>query len=74
MENNTDLDKTVAYPFCYKIKETCLPTPMQTGSNQEWATLLGRFLAATNNKEEKEKYYDKLYNFLEKYGDIYIRG
>ena len=36
-------------------------------------TLLGRYLAATINEEEKQKYYDKLFNFLEQYGDIYKR-
>lgn len=72
MENNVDVDKTGVYPFCYKIKENCLPCPKKVDDNQnEGVTLLGRFLASGNNKEEKRKYYDELFYFLQPYGDIY---
>jgi hypothetical protein len=72
MENNVDLDKTDVYPFCYKIKENCLPCPKKADYIQnEGVSLLARFLATTNNKEKKLKYYDELFYFLQQYGDIY---
>lgn len=70
--------ETIVYPFCYKIKDNCLPC---NNNNKINITLpidciseLAKFEKTNSpyfNKELKEKYFDNLFNCLKKYGDIY---
>jgi hypothetical protein len=58
------------YPFCYKIKENCIPcnkTPC-TSCLKELSKFNSKVI---KNDMEKEKDIDDLFNCLKKYGDIY---
>jgi|688.fasta_scaffold880228_1 hypothetical protein len=68
-------NKEEIYPFCYKIKETCLPcneTPCPSCNNTYCLEELSNFNKKNmKDKTEKEKDIDNLFNCLKKYGDIY---
>ena len=68
-------DKEEIYPFCYKIKETCLPCnerPCPSCNNtyclEELSKINKKFM---KDDKEKEQDIDNLFNCLKKYGDIY---
>jgi len=69
--------ETVVYPFCYKIKENCLPCNNKTISvnNQidciSELSKLDKSSSPYFNKKLKETYLDDLFECLKKYGDIY---
>ena len=70
---NTDTEEI--YPFCYKIKETCLPCnerPCPSCNNtyclEELSKINKKFM---KDDEKKEQDIDNLFNCLKNYGDIY---
>ena len=70
MENGEKLSSTTAYPYCYKIKETCLPCPQTNNTENECILLLSKFLGSRNSDEKKMR-EAHLFECLKKYGDIY---
>jgi hypothetical protein len=70
--------ETVVYPFCYKIKENCLPCNnnniISVNNPIDCVVELSKLDKASAlyfNKELKQKYLDNLFDCLKKYGDIY---
>jgi len=73
--------ETVVYPFCYKIKENCLPC--NNVENKNFVSVnnpidciaelskLDKSSSHYFNQQLKEKYLDNLFYCLKKYGDIY---
>lgn len=79
MDDNISLDssKTVVYPFCYKIKDSCPPPAVKsiiinkpTDCLKELSDLM-RLSEPYIDQNIKDKNLDKLFNCLKKYGDIY---
>lgn len=72
MNDNISLDssKTVIYPFCYKIKESCPPVNNATDCIKELSDLM-RLSEPYISRNVKDKNVDKLFECLKKYGDIY---
>lgn len=71
MRNELD-SETVVYPFCYKIKETCIPN--DNNNLIDCLKELSNILRSTEshiNLQFKNKYVDNLFDCLKKYGDIY---
>ena len=78
---NTDTEEI--YPFCYKIKETCLPCnerpcpscnerPCPSCNNTYCIEELSKFNKKfMKDDKKKEQDIDNLFNCLKKYGDIY---
>lgn len=77
MNDNTESigsTETVVYPFCYKIKENCLPSNNINVNNPiDCISELSKLdkLTTYSNKELKETYLNDLLQCLKKYGDIY---
>lgn len=74
----SNLSKTPVYPFCYKIKETCLPCDnanVVVNANPTDCLIELSKIAKTSemytNKNVKDQNLDELFNCLKKYGDIY---
>jgi len=72
--------KTEVYPFCYKIKETCLPCNdknnnlISVNNPIDCIAELSKLDKSTGsyfNETLKEKYLNNLFDCLKKYGDIY---
>lgn len=86
-ENTVDLTEgsvglnsteTVVYPFCYKIKENCLPCNnnniVSINKPIDCIAELSKLNKSSSpyfDKKLKEKYLDNLFDCLKKYGDIY---
>ena len=78
MDDNTESinsTKTITYPYCYKIKENCLPcnniiinNPIDCISE---LSNLSKNSGPYINKELKAEYTNNLIKCLKKYGDIY---
>ena len=70
-----DTSKKEIYPFCYKIKENCLPCEQShcpSCNNTYCLEELSNFNKKNFKSDiEKEKDMDNLFNCLKKYGDIY---
>ena len=73
-------DKTVVYPYCYKIKESCPPCDSKLNastvvSTNECVKLLAKYMADKSNKFAPEHVTDQSHqnvgNCLKQYGDIY---
>jgi hypothetical protein len=77
MEDPQSLESTISnttnpivYPYCYKIKESCLPCN-DDDSKSACAVELIKYMNSSLNKETKEKSNDELFECLKQYGDIY---
>jgi len=80
--SDLDSEKTLVAPYCYKIKEGCLPcskstdnvnvTPT-TSSQPKCINILSKYMKLSEPwaKDKKDKMYDKLFECLKQYGDIY---
>lgn len=81
MDSSEELEKTMIVPYCRKILEGCPPckverqttTPSAKVDDFQCVKELARYLQIDNNvnKEAKEKSYDRLFECLKQYGDIY---
>jgi hypothetical protein len=69
--------ETVVYPYCYKIKDSCLPNSSNNNASGTPTDCLKELSEIEKmsepyiNKEIKEKNISNLINCLKKYGDIY---
>ena len=73
--NSTNSINSKVYPYCYKIKETCLPCDSK-GSEKNPCTLeLINYMKDKKNQMYNPNVYDesndKLFECLKQYGDIY---
>jgi hypothetical protein len=74
---NNNLNKTKIYPYCYKIKENCIPCKKEPNNFEDsclihLSKIMHEYHYSTNNlTRKKEKYNDDLFNCLMRYGDIY---
>ena len=77
MDNSLNSSSTVVYPYCYKIKETCIPCDTMTSEqnnnniiNIKTTNCIDELSRISKNTSEN-KNVDDLFNCLKKYGDIY---
>lgn len=74
---NTNSSSTVVYPFCYKIKETCINDNNRIEINASPTDCLNELSRISKMSDSyidtniKDKNVDDLFNCLKKYGDIY---
>jgi hypothetical protein len=67
------MDETVVVPYCYKIKESCIPCHSQS-SSMDCIKELSKLVKHSQphiSQIIKEKDVNNLFNCLKKYGDIY---
>lgn len=76
LSNTTNSSNSTTYPYCYKIKETCLPCVNSTSAKKNTCTVeLINYMKDTKikmyNPNIDSKSNDKLFECLKQYGDIY---
>ena len=67
-------ETTKLYPYCYKIKENCLPceNPKSFDNHNECLELLAKYMSISDaNPNSKDNALMAVGNCLKKYGDIY---
>jgi hypothetical protein len=69
--NNSISYNNTIYPYCYKIKDGCLPCPIN--HLNKCLLILSRLICAKNlkNVDLEKKFDDELFYCLKEYGDIY---
>lgn len=71
MENIDDSDSTKVYPYCYKIKEDCLPCSSTKNNNENDCILMFSKFLGSRNPDEKKINEEILFDCLKNCGDIY---